>query len=47
MSNSEVCEDRGQLVSAEDEKDFSKTIKPKSVIKVFYIGLEWFSNDRH
>ena len=22
-------------------------IKPKSVIKAFYIGLEWFSNDRH
>lgn len=20
---------------------------PKSVIKAFYIGLEWFSNDRH
>ena len=27
MSNSEVCEDREQLVSAEDEKDFSRTIK--------------------
>lgn len=28
-------------------KNRQKILQPKSVIKAFYIGLEWFSNDRH
>jgi len=28
-------------------KNRQNILQPKSVIKAFYIGLEWFSNDHH
>ncbi len=30
-----------------EERKRTLSVNPKSAIKAFYIGLEWFSNNRH